>query len=97
MQAIIDECKRIDKYERAMPLLEEMAARGGCVMYIAGTLIIKGGIYIDIEPISETVNETIRRGQYLASKIFVEHKEGSCFYEQAVQNVNEYEREGEPA
>ena len=94
---LIDAVKRIEKYSKCLPLLEEMVAQGNFSAYVAGSLIIKYDpdlpmACIDIEPIENSGSEIIERGQYLASKIFVKHKEGSCYYDQAVSNVEQYER-----
>lgn len=94
MKAIIDECKRVKKYEDALPRLEELVKNGTFGMYCAGSLMLKldGELTaIDIEPLKDSNSEIFRRGQYLASKILVEHKKGSCFFVQAMENIREYE------
>ena len=102
-EVLIDSVKKVDKWKRAIPILEEMVQQGNYGCYVAASLMISpkylgydddAGISIqafDIEPISEIVTESLRHAQQLCSKIFVKHKEGSCYYEQAVHNVEEYE------
>ena len=96
-EILIDAVKRVEKYALCMPMLEEMAAQGNFSAYVAGSLMIKYDpdkpmASINIEPLEGSGSEIIERGQYLASKIFVEHKKESCFYDQAVSNVEQYEK-----
>lgn len=100
---LIHNVRLVEKYKQAIPILQDMLAHGN-FYYCAGSLILQMSdptdpgtasliTSINIEDINEYESEIIRKGQYLASKLFVQHKQGSCFYQQALDNVEEYEKE----
>ena len=107
-ELLIHDVKLVEKYKNAIPEMERMLELGG-YYYVAGTLClnikdpVSGDNFtgIDILPIDDYASDIIRKGQYLASQLFVLHKEGSCFYAQAQDNVKKYElahgRELEPS
>jgi len=108
-EVLIANVRLVEKWKRAIPVMERMVELGGWC-YIAGTLCLTlddpltGSKFtsIDIEPIDDFESEIIQYGMYLASRIFINSgKTGSCFYAQAVKNIEIYEkvhgRELEPA
>jgi len=99
-ELLIAQTKLVEKYKLAIPELERMLEHDA-YYYIAGTLILnipnpatsKTFMDIDIEPINNYASDIIRKGQYLASQIFVKHKKKTCFsYDDAVSNITEYEK-----
>jgi len=98
---LIHNVRLVEKYKNAIPALKRMDELGGCY-YIAGSLVLSdlkdpvtGNSFttINIKPIGDFESEIIKEAMYYASKIMVANKEGSCFYPQAVSNVEEYEKE----
>ena len=96
---LISEVKLVEKYKQAIPLMEKMLANGG-FYYVAGSLMLvmtdplEGTKYteINIKPIDDYASETIRKGQYLASQLFVKHKGKTCYsYSEAAKNILKYE------
>lgn len=97
--SLIDNVMLVERYKRAIPEMERMLETGS-FFYIAGSLILniedpetkKGYINIEVRPIDDYASDTIRKGQYLASQLYVKHKKESCaFYKQAISNIAEYE------
>lgn len=107
---LIYNVKLVEKYKRAIPALKDLIERNG-YYYVAGTLVLSGVsdplagtgyINLDIYPIDDYESDVIREALYLASKIYVAHKEERCaFYAQALSNIEQYEqihgRESEPS
>jgi hypothetical protein len=106
---LIEGVRLVEKYKQAIPELERLLVTGG-YCYFAGSLMLSmkdpmtGAklTAIDIKPIGDSASEIIQKGQYLASLLFVAHKsKTSCFYNQALSNIEDYEkvhgRELEPA
>ena len=96
---LISEVKLVEKYKLAIPLMEKMLANGG-FYYMAGSLMLDmfdpvTGLSltaIDIKPIDDYASDTIRKGQYLASQLFVKNKGKTCYsYPEAAKNILKYE------
>ena len=106
---LIAETLLVEKYKQAIPELERVLSEN-VYCYLAGSLILnipepgtdRKYTSIDIKPIDNYASEIIRRGLYLASRIFINgDKTSSCFCEQAEKNIKIYEqthgRELEPS
>lgn len=96
---LISEVRLVEKYKLAIPLMEKMLTGGG-FYYIAGSLMLSmvdpatGSAItaIDIKPIDDYASDIIRKGQYLASQLFVKHKGKTCYsYSEAAKNILKYE------
>ena len=96
---LISEVKLVERYKQAIPLMEKMLKDGG-YYYIAGSLMLamvdpvtgNSMTEILIKPIDDYASETIRKGQYIASQIFVKHKGKTCYsYPEAAKNILKYE------
>ncbi len=104
MDPLIKNVKILETHKNAIPVMKREIAAGTC-HYIAGSLIIRitdevsgDPFYImNIRPIDNYESEIMRESQYLASRMYIKHKNTRCsFYQQALENVKIYEgRDGD--
>lgn len=97
---LIDSVKLVEKWKLATPLMERILIHGG-FCYFAGSLMLKmedpitHAVITDINilPIDDHASEIIRKGQYLASQIYVKHKAPTCCFQTlAKENIEKYEK-----